>query len=300
MIISASRRTDIPSFYSDWFMNRLRAGYVLTKNPMNPSQISRIALTTSNIDCIVFWTKDPAPMLDQLSTIDEMGFPYYFQFTLTPYGRELETNLCEREERISTFIKLSKRIGSHRVIWRYDPIILNKTLTMDVHLQAFRELSSQLCGYTDLCIISFVDIYQKLSKKVKEELGGSNSEEELRQLAVALHKISAEHKIELKACCEPIDLTTEGIGRSSCIDGYLIERITGKQIKKKTDKNQRSGCGCIQSVDIGVYNTCHHGCTYCYANHSEASIIKNISLHNPNADSMLGSVSSDAKIIDRK
>lgn len=300
MIVSASRRTDIPAFYSEWFFHRLKEGYVLTKNPMNPSQISRILLTPDNIECIVFWTKDPLPMLDQLTTLDKLGFSYYFQFTLTPYGRELERNLRDKAEIISTFKQLSERIGKDRVIWRYDPIILNEILTTDYHIKAFCELARELCGYTQSCIISFVDIYHKLEKKVKEEVLHSISEEQMHQLAKAFHKIGTEYGIEIRSCCEKNDLTEEGISQSSCIDVDLIRSISGRQINPKVDKNQRMGCGCIQSVDIGVYNTCLHGCIYCYANHSEASILSNSRRHDPEAEILLGTISSDAKIIDRK
>lgn len=300
MILSASRRTDIPSFYSEWFLNRLREGYVLTKNPMNPSQISRIILTPDNIDCIVFWTKDPFPMMDKLSTLDKLGYAYYFQFTLTPYGKEIEYNLREKSELITTFRQLSERIGNDRIIWRYDPIIINEFLTMEYHIKAFRELSRQICGYTRTCIISFVDIYAKLEKEVKEKVLRSISEEQMRQLASAFHIIGAEYGIEIRVCCEKVDLTAEGISQSSCIDASVIERISGRQLKAKADKNQRIGCGCVESVDIGVYNTCLHGCIYCYANHSKSSILSNHSRHNPKAEILLGTIQSNAKIIDRK
>lgn len=298
MIVSASRRTDIPAFYSEWFFNRIKEGYVLTKNPMNPVQISRIYLRPDKIDCFVFWTKDPYPMMEKLWILDEMGYPYYFQFTLTPYGNDMESNLRKKEEILLTFRKLSEQLGKARVIWRYDPIIINEALPLDYHIQAFRELASQLCGYTETCIISFVDNYRKLEKRAKEIIGEISGNQML-QLAEAFQELGANNGIEIRSCCEKLDLSPLGVKRSSCIDGSLIERLSGRQIKAKVDKNQRIGCGCIQSVDIGTYNTCLHGCLYCYANHSQDSIIRNYGSHNPQGDILLGTISSEAKIIDR-
>lgn len=280
-------------------MNRLKEGYVLTRNPMNASQISRVTLSPEIIDCIVFWTKDPSNMMDKISTLDALGYHYYFQFTLTPYGRDIERNLRDKNDLINTFRRLSAMIGKYRVIWRYDPIILNTELTMDYHCKAFSEMCSELKGFTEVCTISFVDIYQKLNKTIKEDTVKEITEEQMHLLAKAFHMIAEEHDIELTACCEKTDLSPEGIKPASCIDRDRIERICGSTIDTKKDKNQRLGCGCIQSVDIGIYNTCGHGCVYCYANHSDVSIQKNMVMHHPTSDILIGEVDSVSKIIDR-
>lgn len=300
MILSASRRTDIPSFYSQWFMNRLKEGYVLTRNPMNLSQISRVILSPELIDCIIFWTKDPENMMDKLPQLEAMGYHYYFQFTLTPYGRDIERNLRDKKDIRNTFRQLSERIGRQRVIWRYDPIILNEEYSMDYHIKSFTELCDGLSEYTKSCTISFVDVYSKISKQVKDNVIKVIPEEQMHQLAAELSRIGRMYEIELQACCEKLNLSEDGIKSATCIDKVMVERICGHSLNIKKDKNQREGCGCSQSVDIGVYNTCMHGCIYCYANHSDSSIYKNWSQHNPNSDILTGKIDENSKIKDRK
>ncbi|QHQ63012.1 DUF1848 family protein [Anaerocolumna sedimenticola] len=302
MIISASRRTDIPAFYSDWFMNRLKDGYILTRNPMNHSQISKILLTPEAVDCIAFWTKDPKNIMDKLPVIDDLGYQYYFQFTLTPYNREIELFLRNKEEIINTFIELSGKIGKNKVLWRYDPIILNKDLTIEYHLEHFQYLCSKLSGFTRICNISFVDIYSKLSKSVKNNLLREITQEEMINLTSGFAKIGNSFGIELRACCESerVDLSAYGVRQASCIDKAVIEEICGCSLEVKGDMNQRAGCGCIQSTDIGGYNTCKNGCIYCYANYSYQAVENNCRKHNPKAAILIGEVGNEEKIVEKK
>lgn len=290
MILSVSRRTDIPCYYSEWFMNRLKAGYVMTKNPMNPSQVRRIDLSPQLIDCIVFWTKDPLNIMDKLPQLDAMGYHYYFQFTLTPYGKDIEGNLRGKDEIAETFRQLSLRIGKDKVLWRYDPIILNNEITAEYHRENFEQLCCKLHGYTNTCTISFADIYKKLSRNVKEHILRPIAEEQMHELAAIFSGIGNRYEIKLRACCENVDLSDDGILQASCIDKEIVEQICGHEIMANRDISQRLGCGCYQSVDVGVYNTCRNGCVYCYANHSDASIDKNMSLHNPNSDILIGTI----------
>lgn len=287
MILSVSRRTDIPSFYSEWFMKRLKEGYVRTKNPFNPNQVSRIEVTPDVTDCIVFWTKDPLPMMDNLDILDAMGYCYYFQFTLTAYDRELERNLRDKAEIIDTFQKLSDRLGRERVMWRYDPIILNDEITQEYHQEYFEKLCSKLAAYTNSCTISFVDLYKRLTKQVKDNIIREIRNEEMLLIAKVFSDISKSFGLELRACCEKTDFSTFGIKPAACIDKDIVERVCGYKIDSKKDKNQREGCGCVKSVDIGAYNTCRNGCIYCYANHSEVSIINNCSRHRPESDILI-------------
>jgi hypothetical protein len=219
-----------------------------------------------------------------------MGYPYYFQFTLTPYGKEIERNLREKKEIVITFQSLSKAIGKERVIWRYDPIILNDMLTEAYHEEMFTDLCRELCDFTDSCIISFVDVYQKLNRTVKEDLLKDISEEQMHRLASVFSGIAGDYRIELQACCEKVDFRYDGVRPSSCIDKLRIEKICGHLVTAGNDKSQRPGCGCVQSVDIGAYNTCRNGCIYCYANHSDASIQRNCMRHNPNSDILIDTV----------
>lgn len=300
MIISASRRTDIPAFYSDWFINRLTEGYVLSRNPMNYSQVSKINLAPDLTDCIVFWTKDPKNLLDKLTKIDDMGYRYYFQFTLTPYGMDIEKNLRDKKEIVETFQQLSIRLGKNRVLWRYDPIILNNQLTSSYHIEQFEHFCEQLSGYSRICTISFVDMYAKLEKNVKNKLIRNITDEEMFQIAEAFSGIGRKYDFEIRACCEALDLTRFGIKNSSCIDQETIEAVCGYGIDSGRDGNQRTGCGCMQSIDIGAYNTCRHNCIYCYANYNEKSVQSNCLNHHEKGEFLIGRVRDIDIIKERK
>ncbi len=295
MIISASRRTDLPAYYSEWFMNRLRAGSVLTRNPMNHAQISRIQLSPELVDCIAFWTKDPSPMLEQLPLLDQMGYRYYFQFTLTPYDEDLEPGLRNKKDILKTFQRLSDRVGRERVLWRYDPIIINDRYRVEFHLDKINDLCSSLSGYTEVCTISFVDLYHKLHP-AKGLPFREATEEEMACLAKAFSEAGSRYGLSVRACCEKADLSSYGIRPASCIDQRTIEKVCGYSITGRRDSNQRSGCGCIQSIDIGSYNTCPSGCRYCYANAGIASARRNRDHHDPASELLLG-VPGEGEII---
>jgi hypothetical protein len=262
LIISASRRTDIPAFYGECFMGRIREQKVLVRNPMNPRQITEIDLAPENIDGIVFWTKDPKKLLPHLDELDRRGYAYYFQFTLTPYGNTIERHVPEKAEIIKTFIELSERIGKEKVIWRYDPIILNDTLTAEYHAEAFERLCEKLHGYTEKCVISFVDAYGFLNIPEPSAEACTLAARKLSAAADACH-------LPLASCCEKIDLAGYHIAHNKCIDDELINRLRGSvregAVKYKKDAGQRKECGCTASRDIGAYSTCAHGCVYCYA-----------------------------------
>ena len=296
MILSASRRTDIPCYYSEWFMNRLRAGYVLVRNPMNHAQISKIILTPDIVDCIVFWTKDPLHLMPYLQEIDSMGYSYYFQFTITPYGKELEQNLRPKTQIMDTFIALSERIGKDRVVWRYDPIILNSAMDIPFHMEVFEEMSTKLSSYTDMAVISFVDMYPKLHTPLVQKI----DHDQMPELAAQIARIGLRHGIQVTACCEQIDLSLDGVVRSSCIDRTRIERIIGCPLDVKEDRNQRSGCGCYESIDIGAYDTCGNGCVYCYANRGANAAIRNLERHDPEGEFLIGFRRPDELIKERK
>jgi len=292
MILSASRRTDIPVYYSEWLVNRLRAGYVLTRNPMNHAQVSKVTLSPDVIDCIVFWTKDPRNMLDKLDIIDKLGYRYYFQFTVTPYDKSVEKGLRDKEDIVKTFCELSNRIGKDKILWRYDPIILNDGFVFAFHIEQFLRLCSKLGGYTKQCIISFVDMYPKLRADILREI----SIDEMIELGRMISSVAKDFGITVKACCEKLILSECGIEQASCIDKTLIESICGYSLDVKRDRNQRESCGCYESIDIGAYNTCKHGCIYCYANYSHASVIENCKRHDPQGELLVGRVGENDKI----
>ncbi len=299
MIISASRRTDIPAYYSDWFCNRVRAGYLCVRNPMNAHQVSRISLDPSVVDCIVFWTKNPAPMLPRL---DEFAaYQYYFQVTLTGYGRDVEGNVPDKHEvLLPAFKQLAKAIGPERVIWRYDPILFNERYTPEYHLRAVRAIARELEGCTEKCVISFVDTYAK-NRKNMERLGAQElSRTELEAFAGDLASITHEHGMETGSCAEKIDLAACGIEHNACIDGALIERLLGCELGVKKDPVQRVECGCTASVEVGAYNTCRHACTYCYANYSPDAVARACAAYDPDSPILCGTIGPDDKVTDRK
>ena len=284
MIISASRRTDIPALYSDWLMGRIRAGYAMTRNPMNPAQVRRVDLTPAAVDGFVFWTKDPAPMTAHLDALDAMGYAYYFEFTLTPYHADIEANLRPKSEIVETFRALSARIGRERVVWRYDPILVNKRYTVDYHRRAFTRLCELIGHCTDTVVISFVDLYKKLRTPLIRPL----TEGETAELAGFVGVTARAYGLRAAACCEAADLSPYGIGRSACIDAARLSRIAGREIGAAPDKNQRTGCGCAAAVDLGAYNTCTNGCVYCYANAGKAAAARNFAAHDPAGEYLLG------------
>lgn len=274
MILSVSRRTDIPNYYADWFLERLKQGYLDVRNPVNAHQISRISLDPQLIDCIVFWSKNPENLMKRLSELEE--YLYYFQFTLTGYGPAIEPGLPGGEHLIGLFQKLATQIGSKRVVWRYDPIFFNEIYTLEYHLEAFRRTAKALQGYTERVMISFMDFYAK-TRRNTEGLGiRPMEEEEMRILAEGLATIAQEYGLFISTCAEEIDLSPEGIEHGSCIDKKLIQELAGGQICGKQDKNQRKICGCMESIDVGTYHTCLTGCKYCYANFSPQWVTRTV------------------------
>ena len=255
MIISASRRTDIPAFYSDWFMKRIEEGFVLVRNPMNARHVSRISLAPELVDCIVFWTKNPARMIDKLTVLDQKKYNYCFQFTLTPYGKDIEPNVPDKNDIVSTFIELTERIGKERVVWRYDPILMTDSISRDFHYRSFERLARALTGHTDTCIISFVDFYAKCRKRLSSLKAREMSLGDIRAIAEAFAGICSAYNLKLKTCAEEVDLSDLGIDHGKCIDDELISGIIGRPFEVKKDKSQRELCRCVASTDIGAYNT---------------------------------------------
>ena len=299
MILSASRRTDIPTFYSDWFFNRIKEGFVLVRNPMNYRQISRIKITPDVVDGIVFWTKNPTPMINRLDELQE--YMYYFQFTVTPYGKDIEPNLPNKNtETISAFRALSNNIGSDRIIWRYDPILINARYTIDYHIRAFRKIAEELNKHTKRVTISFIDIdYKGLKSNIKELNLVDLTEKMQRELASALAPIAHEYDLIIDTCAEKINLNKLGIEHARCIDDRLLSNLLSSKLDVQKDKNQRLECGCISSIDIGMYNTCMSGCLYCYANYSKNTVVSNHAKHNPLSPLLFGEVGTKDKITER-
>lgn len=298
MIISASRRTDVPAYFSDWFLKRIQEGYAYVRNPMNARQVSRISLAPDVVDCIVFWSKNPAPLADKLEGLE--GYAYYFQFTLNAYGRDMEENLPPLDERIDTFRRLSKRLGRHRVIWRYDPVILNGRYTLDWHGERFGYIADRLKDYTEKVTISFIDLYPKIAGSIRGKGVHELSQGQKEALAKSFAEIAHGHKLGIDTCAEDIDLENFGIEHARCIDDRLVSRLLGCAMDLEKDRNQRPACGCAESIDIGLYDTCQNGCAYCYANHSPAARRRNLQAYDPDAPLLCSQVTELDRVTERK
>ncbi|MGI5900633.1 MAG: DUF1848 domain-containing protein [Christensenellales bacterium] len=282
MIISASRRTDLPAQYCEWFLGRLKEGYAMTANPRNPGQVKRVDLSPHAVDALVIWTKNPLPLMDNLNHLRD--YSCCFQFTLTSYSRDIEPGIPSKSTHlIPAFTSLARVFGPKSLVWRYDPILISKRYSYSYHVKYFDEIAKRLEGSTDRCIISFMDFYRSAKKQAAALDIADPSGSEKLALAGELSRIASRHGIKLFACCEELDMTPAGVLPSSCIDAALLSEISGRDINPGRDKNQRLGCGCAKSVDIGAYDSCPGGCIYCYATHSPAKVMQNMQRHDPSS-----------------
>lgn len=287
MILSASRRTDIPAYYSSWLFRRLQEGRVAVRNPYNPHQIRQWCFSPETVDCLVFWTKNPLPIMEYLEPIESLGYPYYFQFTLTPYGKGIEPGLPSKDVLTETFCRLGKKLGRNRVVWRYDPILLTDGIDAAWHIAAFERLADKLAPCTDTCVFSFLDSYAAMKKRMRFQ---PLHQSDMEQIAAGFSRIAAARSIRLASCCEEFDGSAYGISHSACIDKNRIESIIGCPMSLAPDKNQRPLCGCFESVDIGLYDTCPAGCSYCYATKSNALVTRRFQAHDPSSLLLSGQI----------
>jgi len=298
MIISASRRTDIPAFYAGWLMNRIRAGFCTVSNPFDARQSSKISLAPADVDVIVFWTRNPRPLFRHLDELEARGYHYYFQYTLLDNPRLLDEHTPHAAAALDTFHRLADRLGPQRLIWRYDPIVLSNLTPPDFHRRAYEKLAGALRGYTTRSVISLLDMYGKIRKRMEgltaQGVRLTPLQEGANPLAIApdwlaallrdLANIAQVNGMEMTSCAEELDLQPYGIRAGKCIDDDLIWRVFGLQVSQTKDAGQRKACGCVQSKDIGRYDTCLMGCRYCYATSSFERARQNYLNHHPDAD----------------
>jgi len=303
VIISASRSTDIPAFFAKWFINRLHAGYMKWSNPFNAKQVQYVSFEKARL--FVFWTKNPGPLIPYLSEIDSLDKNYYFQFTLNNYEPEqLEPNVPSLAERIETFQKLSSLVGKERVIWRYDPLVLSDKLTIDEHIKRISLIAEQLSAFTNKLVFSFADIqsYRKVKNNLLKVIQYKEFTPTLmHEFGEKMLKMNEIFGFTTATCGESVDLEKYDIEHNHCIDENLMVKIFNKDAEllkflgyEKTlfgekwdyfkDKGQRKECGCTVSKDIGMYNTCSHFCSYCYANNSRKAVQNNLRKHHPNME----------------
>lgn len=269
MIISASRRTDIPAFHAEWFMTCLRANTCEVPNPVNPKQISVVSLAPADVDCVVFWTRNPAPLLPHLDELDDAGYRYLFLYTLLDYPSLLDPGMPPLAERVDTFLQLADRIGAERVAWRYDPIVLSNITPPAFHVDACGRLAEALDGATTRCITSFLDSYARLKPRLEAlRVNGcqirDRTHDDTTLLLPQLAATATAHGMTLQTCAEQ-DATALGAPPGKCIDDAWLNTTFGLHVPQRKDPGQRTACRCIASRDIGRYDTCPAGCAYCYA-----------------------------------
>ncbi|MBR6397203.1 MAG: DUF1848 domain-containing protein [Lachnospiraceae bacterium] len=294
MIINTGQRTDIPAFYSEWFANRLKAGFVCVRNPYNPNQVSRYRLDPSVVDVLGFCTKNPEPMFKYMDLLKDYG--QYWFVTITPYGRDIEPNVPDKHKLLDDFKKLSEMLGPYRVAWRYDPVFISDRYTEEYHLSAFRQISSALKDYTNTVVISFLDLYPKVKRNFPE--AKEVTKDQRIFLGKNMIEMATSCGMQLKTCAEGDELAKYGADCSGCMKISDYERAIGKKLDVPKVKGARAECACYLSCDIGAYNTCRHLCRYCYANAETKTVLAQSSLHNPNSPFLIGDYKDDDKIHD--
>lgn len=293
MILNTGCRTDIPAYFSEWFYNRIKAGYVLTRNPYYPAQVIKYRLDPKVVDGLCFCTKNPAPMLARLSEL--CAFRQFWFVTITPYGKEIEPDVPEKAEVIRSVQSLAETVGAQAVGWRYDPIFISEKYTVAYHMESFRQMAKELAGSTTQCVISFIDLYEKTRKNFPE-VRAVRREERLA-LGEAFVKIGKEYNITIHSCCEGIELAPYGVDTTGCMTQQTLEKALGCNLilpkKKPVRADGVNGCDCVLGNDIGMYNTCMHGCVYCYANYDMEVVAKNVRQHKKDSPFLVGEAKPD-------
>lgn len=284
MIIQTGMRTDIPAFYSKWFLNRLEEGYVFVRNPYHPEMVTKYSLSPDIVDLIGFCTKNPAPMLSHMEALKPYG--QYWFVTITPYGKEIEPNVPPKEVVMEDFKRLSDTVGRDSIGWRYDPIFISDVYTLEKHICDFEAMAKNLAGYTKTCVISFIDLYKKVQRNFPE--ARIVSKEERIRLGKAFADVGKKYGMIIKSCAEGNDLASYGVKCHGCMTLETFETAVHGKLNAPKRKSPRAECACYLGNDIGAYNSCGHLCRYCYANYDAKTVYHNMKSHNPNSPFLLG------------
>lgn len=295
MILNVSGRTDIVAFYTEWFFNRYKAGFVDVRNPFNDKLVSRIFF--KDVDLIMFCTKNPIPILQKIKLIDK---PIIFHVTLTPYKNEIEPMVPPKYKIIEAVKKLSNLIGKENLYIRYDPIFLSEKYNIDYHIKEFDRLCTILNGYVDKIIISFLDEYKNVKNNRNILKYRTLTEDDYKKIGLNFSSSAKNNNITVQTCFEDRNLVEYGFIKADCLSHELAYRITGKTDYKNWTARKGKKCNCVQMVDIGFYNSCKHFCKYCYANYDEKTVLNNFKQHNPNSSLLIGSLKSDDIIKERR
>ena len=292
MIINTGLRTDIPGFFSKWFYNRIEEEYVYVRNPYYKSQVFHYKLNPELVDCIIFCTKNPKPMLSNLDKISEFNQLWFV--TITPYKKEIEPNVPSVNKVIKSFKELSSQTGKESVSLRYDPILINDKYTLDYHIGAFEKIASSLSDHTSEIIISFIDLYEKTKRNFPQ--AREVSKEERLIIGKEFSNIARENNLILKTCVEGKELDKFGIDSLGCMTKEVIERAIHNKLDVRVKKSRNRPCDCLLNNDIGEYNTCNHGCLYCYANSNKQLVKRNFKRHDPDSPILIGNIREEDEI----
>ncbi|HIY96402.1 MAG TPA: DUF1848 domain-containing protein [Candidatus Borkfalkia excrementigallinarum] len=294
MILNTGARTDTAQYFSKWLLKRFEEGYVYTRNPLFPNKVTRYELSPDKIDAVLFCSKNYAPILPRLREITDQ-YRTYFHYTITAYGRDIEPGVPSVEESIRTLIELEKIVGRGRIAWRYDPVLLTDTYTVERHLETFAYMAEQLAPHIDRCIFSFVEMYKKLETNMPELV--PLTEDDKQHLAEGLGATAAKYGMRIQTCGTNGDYSRYGIRSSGCATLEILGRANGCEFRDIKHKGMREGCHCIESRDIGAYDTCLNGCKYCYANKSPQKARENYKLHDPASPLLIGHLEKDDVVI---
>ena len=292
MIIHTGLRTDIPAFYSRWLLNRIKEEYVLVRNPYNPKKVIEYSLSPEVVDVICFCSKNPIPLLQSIGKLER--YKQYWHITITPYEKDIEPNVPDKQDIIKSFISLSRIIGENSIVWRYDPIFISEKYSIDFHIDCFARMANALKGYTDIAVISFIDLYHKTRRNFPE--AREMTEKERLIIGKSFIEIARKNNMILKTCAEGNMLAHLGVDCSGCMTLEAIEKAMGERYSIPTNTYKRNECSCYLSSDIGEYNTCPHICKYCYANEDEILVKANYKRHNPDSPLLIGTLRGDEEI----
>ncbi len=285
MLINISGRTDIVNHYSDWMFKRFEEGYVFSRNSLFPNSVRRYELTPDKVDCVIFGSKNFAPVLERIHEITEK-FHTYFYYTITAYGKDVEPGVPDIDISMETFLKLSQIVGRQRVAWRYDPILLTKKYTIETHFKTFERISECLAGQFDRCIFSFVEMYKKHEVNFPELIPLTETEKDV--LAEGIGKIAAKYGFILQTCGPEENYAKYGIDTSGCVTLDILGQANNLKFRQLKHKGFRKGCHCMESRDMGAPNSCPNGCKYCYANKNAELPRENFKLHDPDSPLLIG------------
>ena len=287
MIINTGARTDTVRYYTAWLLNRFEEGYVLARNPLFPNKVTRYELTPETVDCVEFCSKNYKPILKDLHKITDR-FHTHFQYTITAYGKDIEPGVPSIDESIKTLLELEKQVGKQRICWRYDPVLLTKKYTAQYHRDTFGYMASRLAGHVDRCIFSFVEIYKRLETNIPELIPMTDAKKD--EIAKMLGEIAGRYGLYIQTCGTNGDFTKYGIHSSGCMTLKILGSSNNIEFRELKHKGTREGCHCIESRDIGTYDTCLNGCKYCYANKKSEKAFENFKTHDPQSPLLLGHI----------